>query len=252
MMRRAILASVIMFSCFFAEAQNYILQNNKYFSVTPTYSVNFSTGEMGSMRKKFFADYENIQESKGIKINAKFNPRHSIGFAINGGVQFNPHIYLAFKLNYNRLGQHESFTQIGDNGPNYEHDLHLKMDYLGAGINLVLFHPKNFKIEIGYSNNYNIKDKVIITTESSGLPSGETMYFSEYFKKERKAFLGCFTFGTGYLYKSIGIDIQCSYSRNIFLENHLNQHFLTTSIGFTYYLVKNKDNFVVEKEEEIK
>lgn len=226
------------------EAQNLVLQNNKYLSLYSGYNLNFSTGELGSIRKEFFKDFEQIQESKDNEVKASFLPRHSYCIGGKIGLQFNPHIYFALNVNYVRLGHVEKYEKYYDGEVSSEYKLRLKMDYLGTGGQLIFFHPKNYKLYVGFDSFYNLKDKVSILSKPDN--TYEEMFFVEYYKERRNVFLGAFSFGAGYLYKNYGFDINCNYTRNAFLTDAKEIQFFNTSLTVTYYFLKNKEIATVE------
>lgn len=223
------------------KGQNYILQNNKFITFYGGFSSSNSFGEYGTERNYFLKDFVEINNERDL--TAKINPRNSYNLGSTFGVQFNTHIYFGLNVEYSKLGHKERFITRKDGELKSNYKIDLNMDYLKSGIQIILFHPKNFKLHFGYSSNYSLNDEIIIKQyEGNELTSKENLLFHEYYKSGKKYFLGALEYGIGYNYKSFGIDLNLSYSSNAFLLQTHNIHFLSSRLNFTYYLIKNKNN----------
>lgn len=248
-MKKSALISSLIFMVNISYSQVYVLQNNLYKSLSFGYSASYALGELGSLRRNFLQDFMKVQEDKNRVTKTTFLPRHSFGINAKYGIKFNPHIYLAFDLNYARLGHKERQTYPEVNTDS-QYDFSLNMDYIGAGGKIVLFHPNNFQLNMGYRTGYNTWDRVRIKTKNGDDGELDWFLFNEYFKIQRRAFLGTFTFGAGYIYRSVGIDLNCSFTKNGFLTSQRDIKLINSTIAFTYYFVKKRDNNYIEQKEE--
>jgi len=217
--------------------------------VTATNFLSFSVGLTSSFiggatayqQSKFLDAYQT--ELSGLKYNvsASILPTTALSFGVKYGIPFNDKIMIFTGLNYTERGFTENFNIATSAGPIAQYQFQMIANYWDLYFGLKYKNETGITLGIGLLTMYNVKDQINIKrtdySNGKGTTTNTQEYFHDYYQVPRNLFPAAPFVSVGYEQKWWQVELETSYTSNIFLATAVEMNFITVGLKTSFILL---------------
>lgn len=211
-----------------------------FLSFSAGISSSFITGATAYQHDKFIESYRTELAGLNYNISSALLPRTTTTFGIKYGHPFNDKIMAFTGVFYTPRGFSENFSISDSAGKIADYSFQMIANYWDFYFGLKYKNSSGVTLGIGGMMMYNSKD--IIKIKRTKVVNGQEVVtnteqlFNEYYKIERNAFPAAAFISVGYEQRWWGIELESSYTTNIFLATAVEMNFVSVNL---------KGNFVI-------
>ncbi len=213
-----------------------------FFSFNLGVSSSFITGASFYQHNKFMQTYQT--ELSGLKYNVSSSilPTTTATFGVKYGIPFNDKIMIFTGLFYTPRGFTESFKMSDSTGLIAQYQFQMIANYWDFYLGLKYKNSSGVTLGIGAVMMYNVKDiiKIKRSTISNGKETGTTtseQLFNQYYGVPRDLFPVAPFISIGYEQRWWNIEVESSYTTNIFLATDVEMNFISVNLKAGFLLL---------------
>jgi hypothetical protein len=243
-MKRKLKYSPLIFLCIFCislHARDKETSTN-FFSFNTGISSSFISGASFYQHNKFMDTYQT--ELTGLKYNVSSSilPTTSATFGVKYGIPFNDKIMIFTGLFYTPRGFTENFKMSDNTGLIAQYQFQMIANYWDFYLGLKYKNTSGITLGIGAVMMYNTKD--LIKIKRSNISNGKEVntttteqLFNQYYGVQRDLFPAAPFISIGYEQRWWNIELESSYSTNIFLAADVEMTFISVNLKAGFLLL---------------
>ncbi|MFM7023990.1 MAG: hypothetical protein ACKOXB_13545 [Flavobacteriales bacterium] len=212
-----------------------------FFTMNAGISSSFITGASFYQHNQFMKTYEAELLGLGYKVNSSILPKTTFTMGIKYGVPFNDKIMIYTGLFYTPRGFTENFSISDKNGLVEKYKFEMEANYWDLHFGLKYKSENGITLGIGGMATYNVKDIVkidrTIMNGSQEVKTSEEKLFVEYYLVQRNIFPAAPFINLGFEQRWWNIELETSYSTNIFLATEMEMNFVSVNLKSGFVLL---------------
>ena len=212
-----------------------------FFSFNAGVSSSFISGATGDQHVQFLQHYASELQGKKFDITSSLLPATTPSFGIKYGIPFNDKMMLYTGLFYTPRGFTEKFKVSSNNVAISEYRFNLASNYWDLYLGLKYKNNSGVTLTLGAMAMYNVKDIITITrttvVNGKNVDNTTTSLVQDYYLAQRDLFPIASFVGIGFEQRYWSIDLESSYSSNLFLATEVEMNFINVNLRSTFLLL---------------